>query len=82
MPIFLNGVARACLLMGYVKAAIKPAQIVERYVPQLQALSDAITSGVAELRLKRRESQRTNKRARSAGGPPAAARGSRAAAAR
>jgi len=65
VPIFLNGVARACLLMGYVKAAIKPAQIIEKYVPQLKSLSEAITAGVAELRLRRRESQRapTKKRA-------------------
>jgi IclR family mhp operon transcriptional activator len=59
VPIFLNGVARACLLMGYVKAAIKPAQIVETYVPQLKSLSEAISAGVSELRLRRRESQRT-----------------------
>jgi IclR family mhp operon transcriptional activator len=58
VPIFLNGVARACLLMGYVKAAIRPAQIVERYVPQLKSLSEAITAGVSELRVRRRESQR------------------------
>jgi IclR family mhp operon transcriptional activator len=58
VPIFLNGVARACLLMGYVKAAIKPAQIVEKYVPQLKSLSEAITAGVVELRLRRRETQR------------------------
>jgi len=59
VPIFLNGVARACLLMGYVKAAIKPAQIVEKYVPQLKSLSAAITAGVAELRTRRRETPRT-----------------------
>jgi IclR family mhp operon transcriptional activator len=58
VPIFLNGVARACLLMGYVKAAIKPAQIVEQYVPQLKSLSEAITAGVSELRVRRRETQR------------------------
>jgi IclR family mhp operon transcriptional activator len=58
VPIFLNGVARACLLMGYVKAAIKPAQIIEKYVPQLKTLSESITAGVAELRIRRRESQR------------------------
>jgi len=58
VPIFLNGVARACLLMGYVKAAIKPAQIVEKYVPQLKSLSEAITAGVSELRIRRRETQR------------------------
>jgi len=59
VPIFLNGVARACLLMGYVKAAIKPAQIVEKYVPQLKSLSEAITAGVSELRLRRRDSPRS-----------------------
>ena len=59
VPIFLNGVARACLLMGYVKAAIKPAQIVETYVPQLKSLSEAISAGVSELRVRRRESQRS-----------------------
>ena len=59
VPIFLNGVARACLLMGYVKAAIKPAQIVEKYVPQLKSLSEAISAGVSELRVRRRESQRS-----------------------
>jgi IclR family mhp operon transcriptional activator len=59
VPIFLNGVARACLLMGYVKAALKPAQIVEKYVPQLKSLSEAITAGVSEMRIRRRESQRT-----------------------
>ncbi len=53
VPVFLNGVARACLLMGYVKAAIKPAQIVDRYVPQLRVLADTITARVAELRLRR-----------------------------
>jgi IclR family mhp operon transcriptional activator len=58
VPIFLNSVARACLLMGYVKAAIKPAEIVQKYVPLLQALSASITAGVAELRIRRRESQR------------------------
>ncbi len=58
VPIFLNGVARACLLMGYVKAAIKPAQIIETYVPQLKSLSETITAGVSELRLRRRETQR------------------------
>jgi IclR family mhp operon transcriptional activator len=58
VPIFLNGVARACLLMGYVKAAIKPTQIVDKYVPQLKVLSQEITSGVTELRIRRRESQR------------------------
>jgi IclR family mhp operon transcriptional activator len=58
VPIFLNGVARACLLMGYVKAAIKPSQIVEKYVPQLKSLSDSITAGVSEVRIRRRESQR------------------------
>jgi IclR family mhp operon transcriptional activator len=58
VPIFLNGVARACLLMGYVKAAIKPAQIVEKYVPQLKSLAEAITAGVSEMRLRRRETQR------------------------
>ena len=58
VPIFLNGVARACLLMGYVKAAIKPGQIVEKYVPQLKGLSESITAGVSELRIRRRESQR------------------------
>lgn len=64
VPIFLNGVARACLLMGYVKAAIRPAQIVEKYVPQLKALSEAITAGVAELRMRRREAQRAVPRKR------------------
>jgi IclR family mhp operon transcriptional activator len=59
VPIFLNGMARACLLMGYVKAAIKPAQIVETYVPQLKSLSEAISAGVSELRVRRRESQRS-----------------------
>jgi len=59
VPIFLNGVARACLLMGYVKAALKPAQIVDKYVPQLKSLSEAITAGVSELRIRRRETQRT-----------------------
>jgi IclR family mhp operon transcriptional activator len=58
VPIFLNGIARACLLMGYVKAGIKPVEIVEKYVPQLQSLSEAITAGVSELRVRRRESQR------------------------
>ena len=53
VPVFLNGVARACLLMGYVKAAIKPAQIVDRYVPQLRVLADTITARGAELRLRR-----------------------------
>jgi DNA-binding IclR family transcriptional regulator len=61
VPIFLNGVARACLLMGYVKAAIKPAEIVQKYVPQLQALSASITAGVAELRV-RRQRQSAKKR--------------------
>ena len=64
VPIFLNGVARACLLMGYVKAAIKPAQIVEKYVPQLKSLSEAITAGVSELRIRRRETQRPAARKR------------------
>jgi IclR family mhp operon transcriptional activator len=59
VPIFLNGVARACLLMGYVKAALKPAQIVDTYVPQLKSLSEAITAGVSEMRIRRRETQRT-----------------------
>jgi IclR family mhp operon transcriptional activator len=59
VPIFLNGVARACLLMGYVKAALKPAQIVDKYVPQLKSLSEAITAGVSEMRIRRRETQRT-----------------------
>ncbi len=58
VPIFLNGVARACLLMGYVKAALKPAQIVDKYVPQLKSLSEAITAGVSEMRIRRRETQR------------------------
>ena len=58
VPIFLNGVARACLLMGYVKAALKPAQIVDAYVPQLKSLSEAITAGVSEMRIRRRETQR------------------------
>jgi IclR family mhp operon transcriptional activator len=58
VPIFLNGIARACLLMGYVKAAIRPAEIVEKYVPQLKSLSETITAGVSELRVRRRESQR------------------------
>ena len=58
MPIFLNSMARACLLMGYVKSAIKPPQIVDKYVPLLKSLSQAITTGVAEMRLKRRESQK------------------------
>jgi IclR family mhp operon transcriptional activator len=58
VPIFLNGVARACLLMGYVKAALKPAQIVDKYVPQLKSLSEAITAGVLEMRIRRRETQR------------------------
>jgi IclR family mhp operon transcriptional activator len=58
VPIFLNGVARACLLMGYVKAALKPAQIVDKYVPQLKSLSEAITAGVSALRIHRRETQR------------------------
>ncbi len=58
VPIFLNGVVRACLLMGYVKAAIKPTQIVDKYVPQLKALSQEITAGVTALRLRRREGQR------------------------
>jgi len=58
VPIFLNGVARACLLMGYVKAAIRPTQIVDKYVPQLKVLSQEITAGVAELRIRRREGQR------------------------
>jgi hypothetical protein len=58
VPIFLNGMARACLLMGYVKAAIKPTQIVDKYVPQLKVLSQEITAGVTELRIRRRESQR------------------------
>ncbi len=53
VPIFLNGVVMACLLMGYVKIAIKSAQIVDHYVPQLQALSAAITSGVLRLRHER-----------------------------
>jgi IclR family transcriptional regulator, mhp operon transcriptional activator len=64
VPIFLNGVARACLLMGYVKAAIKPAQINEKYVPQLKSLSEAITAGVAELRLRRRETHRATTKKR------------------
>jgi IclR family mhp operon transcriptional activator len=64
VPIFLNGVARACLLMGYVKAAIKPVQIVETYVPQLKSLSEAITAGVSELRIRRRETQRSVARKR------------------
>jgi IclR family mhp operon transcriptional activator len=64
VPIFLNGVARACLLMGYVKAAIKPAQIVEKYVPQLKSLSELITADVSELRIRRRESQRPPARKR------------------
>jgi IclR family mhp operon transcriptional activator len=64
VPIFLNGVARACLLMGYVKAALKPAQIVDKYVPQLKSLSEAITAGVSALRIQRRESQRAAGRKR------------------
>lgn len=65
VPIFLNGIARACLLMGYVKRASKPAQIVEKYVPQLKELSQAITAGVAELQCRKREAQlaATKKRA-------------------
>jgi len=68
VPIFLNGVARACLLMGYVKAAIKPAQIAEKYVPQLHLLAQAVTSRVAELRMRRRESQRPLAKKRSTRG--------------
>jgi IclR family mhp operon transcriptional activator len=64
VPIFLNGVARACLLMGYVKAALKPAQIVDKYVPQLKSLSEAITAGVSALRIQRRETQRAAGRKR------------------
>jgi hypothetical protein len=44
--------------MGYVKAALKPAQIVDAYVPQLKSLSEAITAGVSEMRIRRRETQR------------------------
>jgi len=62
VPIFLNGVARACLLMGYVKAAIKPAQIVDKYVPLLKVLSAEITAGVADMRLRRRAGQRLSAR--------------------
>jgi IclR family mhp operon transcriptional activator len=58
VPIFLNGVARACLLMGYVKAALKQSQVVDKYVPQLKSLSEAITAGVSEMRIRRRETQR------------------------
>ena len=58
VPISLNGIARACLLMGYVKSTIKPGQIVERYVPQLRALSDSISARVAEMRLDSRELKR------------------------
>jgi IclR family mhp operon transcriptional activator len=65
VPIFLNGTPRACLLMGYVKAAIKPAQIAEKYVPQLRMLAQTISHRVAELRLRRRESQRPAARKRS-----------------
>jgi len=70
VPIFLNGVARACLLMGYVKAAIKPAQIVEKYVPQLKSLSESISASVAELRIRRRESQRLAAKKRPAAKDP------------
>jgi IclR family mhp operon transcriptional activator len=66
VPIFLNGIARACLLMGYVKAAIKPAQIIQQFVPQLKSLSEDITAGVAELRTRRRETQRAVPKARAA----------------
>jgi hypothetical protein len=51
--------------MGYVKAALRPVQIVDAYVPQLKSLSEAITAGVSEMRIRRRETQRavTKKRA-------------------
>ncbi len=42
VPIFSNGVARACLLMGYVKTEIKPSQVRSEYVPMLQALAAEI----------------------------------------
>lgn len=39
VPIFHNGIVRACLLMAYVKTAIRAAQIRTEYVPMLQALA-------------------------------------------
>jgi hypothetical protein len=56
--------------MGYVKAAIKPAQIIEKYVPQLKSLSEAISAGVSELRVRRRESQRSLGKQRSGSREP------------
>jgi IclR family mhp operon transcriptional activator len=58
VPVFLNGIARACLLMGYLKIAIKPVEVVAKYVPILKAVSERITSGVAELRHRRRDPPR------------------------
>lgn len=46
VPIFHNGVARACLLMGYVKSSIKPTQLRSEYVPILQALAAEIQAQV------------------------------------
>jgi IclR family mhp operon transcriptional activator len=46
VPIFNGGVARACLLMGYVKSEIKPSQVRSEYVPMLQALAAEIQSRV------------------------------------
>jgi len=46
VPIFHNGVARACLLMGYVKSEIKPSQIRSEFVPMLQALATEIQTQV------------------------------------
>lgn len=54
VPVFLGNAARACLLMGYAKTALRPSQIVAEYVPMLKALSAEITAGVAAMRERRR----------------------------
>jgi IclR family mhp operon transcriptional activator len=46
VPIFRNGVARAALLMHYVKSSIRPAQVRAEYVPMLQALAGEIQTMV------------------------------------
>ncbi len=58
MPVFLNQSARAWLLISYLKVAIKPGLVVERYVPRLKDLSARITAGVCELRAAKRDNPR------------------------
>ncbi len=58
VPVFLNNAARACLLITYLKVAIKPVVVVEQYLPLLKDLSARITAGVCELRAVKREPSR------------------------